>query len=92
MVNLKGNVATLKPYEGKWRSGKTQTIRVPIALAEEILDVARQMDAGNTPVTEDDIADNLRLLRMKIDARVPGYKANSASKLIAALKIIISKL
>lgn len=29
-----------------WRSGKTQTIRVPIALADEIMNYARALDSG----------------------------------------------
>jgi hypothetical protein len=48
MPNPKGNPATLtKKYEPKWKYGKTQTIRVPIALANEILDYAHQLDDGN---------------------------------------------
>lgn len=30
----------------KWKSGKTKTIRVPEALADEILDYARKLDQG----------------------------------------------
>lgn len=28
----------------RWNLGKTQTIRVPIAIAEELLDIAERMD------------------------------------------------
>ena len=31
----------------KWKSGKTKAIRVPEALANEILDYARKLDGGN---------------------------------------------
>lgn len=48
MTNPKGNVESLKPYEGKWRSGKTQTIRVPIALTEQILAYARGLDDNSS--------------------------------------------
>lgn len=44
MSNPKGNLATLRKYTPKWNGGKTQTIRVPIALAEKILDYAHQLD------------------------------------------------
>jgi DNA adenine methylase len=33
-------------YAGKWRSGKTRVIRVPEALADDVLRVARGMDAN----------------------------------------------
>ena len=92
MSNPNGNIQTLKPYQNKWRSGKTQTIRVPVALAEQILAVARQMDAGDSPVTEDELVIGLTKLRDKIEAKEPGYKVNSASKLISALKPIFDKL
>lgn len=44
MPNYKGNEATLTKYKPKWRSGNTQTIRVPIALASQILNYAHQLD------------------------------------------------
>ena len=30
-----------------WKHGKTKTIRVPVALAEQILEFARKLDIGN---------------------------------------------
>lgn len=48
MPNYKGNEATLTKYRPKWRSGETQTIRVPVALAEQILSYAHQIDEGVT--------------------------------------------
>ncbi|MEG4250593.1 hypothetical protein [Microcoleus sp. Pol10D4] len=92
MSNPNGNIQTLKPYESKWRSGKTQTIRVPVALAEQILAVARQMDAGESLVTQDESLSYLRILKTKIEAKEAGYRANSASKLISVLKLILDKL
>lgn len=35
-----------------WKSGKTKTIRVPEALADELLKIARAMDAGERFVAE----------------------------------------
>lgn len=34
----------LKPFEGKWKLGKTRTIRVPEAIADKVLEYARQLD------------------------------------------------
>ena len=53
MPNPKGNPATLEKYEAKWKHGKTRTIRVPITLADEILDYAHQLDEGNAIATQD---------------------------------------
>jgi hypothetical protein len=61
MPNLKGNVESLKPYESKWLSGKTRTIRVPVALVEQILSLARQLDAGE-PLDMSDVPDAATLL------------------------------
>lgn len=47
MPNPKGNEATLKKYAPKWKSGETRTIRVPIALANEILDYAHKLDENS---------------------------------------------
>lgn len=44
MSNPKGNPATLKHYKPKWNNGSTRTIRVPVALADEILDYAHKLD------------------------------------------------
>lgn len=46
MPNYKGNEATLTKYKPKWKSGDTQTIRIPVALSQQILDYAHQLDEG----------------------------------------------
>lgn len=56
MPNPKGNPASLKQYATTWKNGKTRTIRVPIALADEILDYARQLDNGKAIATQEVIA------------------------------------
>lgn len=48
MPNPRGNEASLKKYQPKWKSGATHTIRVPIALTDAILEYARQLDDSNT--------------------------------------------
>ncbi|MEG5036816.1 hypothetical protein [Microcoleus sp. AT3-D2] len=47
------SLANLKHYEGKWKYGQTRTIRVPIALADRVLTIARQLDNGLSPDTSD---------------------------------------
>lgn len=48
MPNPKGNLGTLKSYQSKWRSGATRTIRIPIALTDQVLDFALRLDAGES--------------------------------------------
>lgn len=40
---------------GKWKLGKTQNIRVPVALAEELLAVARIVDKRGNEVLEQNL-------------------------------------
>ena len=48
MANPKGNEATLKKFQPKWHSGETRTIRVPIAIADQILEYAHNLDEAVT--------------------------------------------
>lgn len=41
------SLANLKHFEGKWKHGKTRTIRVPIALTDKVLAYAKQLDDGD---------------------------------------------
>lgn len=55
MPNPRGNPATLKHYTLKWNAGVTRTIRVPVALADQVLDYARKIDNDSlTQVNHDD--------------------------------------
>jgi hypothetical protein len=66
--NINGtSLANLKHYEGKWRSGATRTIRVPIALADQVLALARQLDSNESLDTSDlpDAATLLNQLKAK---------------------------
>ena len=42
-------------YKPAWKHGKTQTIRVPIDLAEEILAFAKERDEGVTQAKDEEI-------------------------------------
>jgi hypothetical protein len=48
MANPKGNVDTLKPYQAKWNSGTTRTIRVPVVLADQVLEYAHKLDSDES--------------------------------------------
>jgi hypothetical protein len=50
MSNPKGNEASLKKFKPKWRSGETRTIRVPIALTNQILEYAHKLDESPSQV------------------------------------------
>lgn len=52
MANPKGNIETLTHYQPQWNSGKTRTIRVPIALADRVLAYARKLDNHATQANE----------------------------------------
>lgn len=61
------SLANLKHYEGKWKHGQTRTIRVPIALADRVLTIARQLDNSSSGDTSDlpDAATLLNQLKAK---------------------------
>lgn len=52
MSNPKGNEASLKKFKPKWYNGTTRTIRVPIALTEQILEYAHKLDESPLQVDE----------------------------------------
>lgn len=53
---VKSSLANLKHFEGKWKSGPTRTIRVAIALADEILAYARRLDSGDKSLDTTELA------------------------------------
>lgn len=54
MANPKGNEASLKKFKPKWQSGETRTIRVPIILANQILNYAHKLDELPSQVNVED--------------------------------------
>lgn len=53
MPNLKGNESSLVKYKPKWQSGKTRTIRVPLAIANLVLEAAKEIDEnGNVSLLQ----------------------------------------
>ncbi|MEH2000584.1 MAG: hypothetical protein V7L00_17865 [Nostoc sp.] len=68
-----------------WNHGKTQTIRVPIALADQILDYARTLDStftANTPETIPELlqGDFLQIIDRYINWRTRNYRSTKKSK------------
>ena len=61
------SLANLKHYEGKWKGGKTRTIRVPITLAEATLEYARQLDNGIEPHDTSDLEDQVKRLKADLE-------------------------
>ncbi len=53
MSNPNPKLENLKSYKPKWNLGKTKTIRVPIAIAEEVLEFAHQLDERYSPDTSE---------------------------------------
>lgn len=51
MPNPNPKLENLKSCKPKWKLGKTQTIRVPIAIAEKVLAYTHQLNEGNLPDT-----------------------------------------
>ena len=91
MANLQGNEATLTKFKPKWRSGKTQTIRVPIAIADKVLEVARLIDEHKLPYNTDtsDINQN-KIIRIAQEAF--STKSNSGGKIKESLANILTEL
>jgi hypothetical protein len=54
MSNPKGNEDSLTKFKPKWNKGTTQPIRVPAAIAIEVLNYARKLDEAPAQVNEDD--------------------------------------
>jgi len=90
MANPKGNPETLKSYKPKWRSGKTRTIRVPIALADETLEYARKRDRGENLSTDTSDIDKDAIINI---ARI-GFstKSNSGGKIKQVVADILAEL
>ncbi len=47
MPNPKGNIASLRSFKSPWNHKQTRTIRVPVVLADQILEYARKIDANS---------------------------------------------
>jgi len=86
------NTSKLTSYKPTWIHGTTRTIRVPIALANQTLKYARILDGGLeiSAVTDPDIliSDTIDRILTKINEKQPGYRSNSAGKLLKDLRAL----
>lgn len=95
MPNPKGNEESLVKYKPKWQSGKTKTIRVPIAIADHVLEAAKVIDKNGAYIT--DTSDISLTSFNKHDARLllesmlaaPSNKGGYIKKLAAELGNLI---
>lgn len=60
MTNPTGNIDSIKEtqFSSPWRSGATRTIRVPIALAEQLLEIAKVLDSFSETKTAEKLHDD----------------------------------
>ena len=91
MPNPRGNVATLKKYQPKWRSGATQTIRIPIALTDRIFDYARKLDQDE-PICPEGNSDSLLQVIEKLEIVLETPRNNFSKDRKAILKSAIEDL
>ncbi len=45
----------------KWKHGKTKTIRVPVELADQLLELAKKLDQGETLVSQSEIKETANI-------------------------------
>ncbi|MEH2001100.1 MAG: hypothetical protein V7L00_20515 [Nostoc sp.] len=79
-MNKGGRTSTTWERGSSWNSGKTTTIRVPIALKSQILDYARTLDStftANTPETIPELlqGDFLQIIDRYITWRTKNYRS-----------------
>ena len=83
------NTANLTPFKQVWNDKTTKTIRVPVALAEAVLEYARTLDNGEAiNPSPDNLSNPIAAIVAKVNQKAPGYRANSASQLIKDLKTL----
>jgi hypothetical protein len=84
----KYNTANLTPHQiqPKWKHGATKTIRVPVILADRILELAKALDSGELPPAAGIPREAITAILAKVDNKETGYQAKSASRLIKDLR------
>lgn len=82
-------------YKPAWKHGKTQTIRVPIDLAEEILAFAKERDEGVTQAKDEEIRQlkeklaELIILCLEMRRELDSKKLDQSGIILTALKSYI---
>ena len=88
MANTNPVTTHLNKNYSPWQHSDTKTIRVPVALADAILVYARQLDSGGGDNQSAIPDDAIVHILAKVNQKLPGYRANSASQLIKDLKTL----
>ena len=79
MSNPKGNEPTLIKFIGKWNNGATKPIRVPVAIAEQVLKYARELDKLQIK-TDSNFAEDRNAIAVVVDQLLTNLKSQVASK------------
>ncbi|MBF2056265.1 MAG: hypothetical protein IGQ45_03380 [Cyanobacterium sp. T60_A2020_053] len=86
------NVENLTPFKSKWNSSPTKLVRIPVALEDQILAFAHDLDSGNIQsdkINNSLVTERLKQLIIKIENKETGYKNNGASQLIKELRALL---
>lgn len=90
----RGNLATLKHYTPKWKSGATQTIRLPIALVDQVLAYARSLDAGevspDVPIESNHLSQVIEILEEVIQTPRNNFGQKPKARLREAIDLLDS--
>jgi CRISPR/Cas system CSM-associated protein Csm2 small subunit len=75
-------------FKSKWNYPITKVIRVPENLADQLLEIAHQLDNNKDIIIHQDslVTEQLKKIFAKICNKESGYKSNSATKLINDIK------
>lgn len=88
----RGNLATLKHFAPKWQSGATQTVRIPVALVDQVMAYARSLDVGevspDAPMTDNQLSQVIEILEEVLETP----RNNFGQKPKARLREVISLL
>jgi hypothetical protein len=91
---VRGNLATLKHFSPKWQSGATQTVRLPIALVDQVLAYARSLDAGelspDAPIKLNHLSQVIEVLEEVIQTPRNNFGQKPKARLQEAIDILYS--
>ena len=95
-INIRGGKRDGAGRRSTWRSGQCKAIKVPVAIADKVLEVARAIDiqeaireAGYPVKTPEQILIEIKGLINLVDSSEPGYTVKNSKELIKSLKQIM---
>lgn len=88
------NLSDKYQFKPKWQSGKTKLIRVPEKIADQVLEVAHDIDNGispnrNSQENNSELLMKLMAILEKIDNKEKGYKSNGSGQLIKDIRALL---